>query len=248
MVDLLFVIDNSSSMADEQASLVASFPGFIADIEELLGQASYHVGVVTTDDNEFNGPGCRRLGALTTQTGGDGSSDSICGPYHGGKRYMTAEDDLEVAFACAARVGIDGAGVERPMDAVQAVLTNDADVALCNDGFLRSAALLVLVVITDEDDDHSAADPLGWYASIAAAKNAERVVMLSLVGLPKPNSCIAEQWDGKTGAEVAHRMIQLTGSFPYGQLGDVCAASYQPFFRAAIAPIADACGIPLVPD
>jgi hypothetical protein len=34
--DFLFVIDNSGSMADEQDNLIASFPGFIATIQQTL--------------------------------------------------------------------------------------------------------------------------------------------------------------------------------------------------------------------
>lgn len=248
-VDLLFVIDDSGSMADEQANLVASFPGFIADIEELLGETRYHIGVVTTDEYEFNGHGCRRLGALTTRTGGEASSDAACGPFRDERHYMTAGHDLADDFACAARVGIEGSGVERPMDAVDRTLADEGGVGMCNEGFLRDEALLVLVLITDEDDDHSEGDPRAWHDAIVAAKgDPERVVLLSLVGTPKPNACIPEQWDGKTGAEIAHRLIELTSSFPHGHVGDVCAPSYKQFFAEAIAPIADACGIPLAPE
>src|SRR5690606_38862098 len=120
---LLFVIDNSGSMADEQLNLIASFPGFIDGIERTLGpQTSYHVGVVTTDLNLFNEEPCQQIGALTTRTGGDMSSDAACGPYADGARFMATHDDLSEAFACAAQVGIDGDGLERPMDALEAAL------------------------------------------------------------------------------------------------------------------------------
>ncbi|MDC0668717.1 hypothetical protein [Nannocystis radixulma] len=49
-VDFLFVIDNSNSMADEQSSLIASFPGFIAAIEETLTADDYHIMAISTDD------------------------------------------------------------------------------------------------------------------------------------------------------------------------------------------------------
>ncbi len=47
--DFLFVIDNSASMADEQANLIASFPGFIATIQDTLKADDYHLMVVDTD-------------------------------------------------------------------------------------------------------------------------------------------------------------------------------------------------------
>ena len=49
-VDLLFVIDNSGSMADEQANLIASFPGFMAAIKQTLIASDYHIMAVSTDD------------------------------------------------------------------------------------------------------------------------------------------------------------------------------------------------------
>ena len=245
-VDVLFVIDNSGSMADEQANLVASFPGFIAGIESILPSADYHVGVVTTDANEFNGNGCHRIGALTIATGGEASSDAHCGPYATGYRFMTSADDLDECFACAAQVGIDGSGDERPMDAIAAALDPlSADLAVCNSNFLREDALLVLVLITDEEDEgDSLGGPEEWKANVMAAKGDEdHVVVLALVGHAKPNACIPGQWDGLVGAEIAPRLVEFTESFAHGRVGDVCAASYVEFFSAGIDGIADACNV-----
>lgn len=247
-VDLLFVVDNSGSMGDEQQHLVASFPGFIDGIESILGDdTDYHVGVITTDENEFNGIGCRRIGALTTQTGGDLSSDAECGPYVGGFGYMTPQDALDESFACAAQVGIDGDGIERPMDAVAAALgVAGGNVMLCNDGFLRDDALLVLTIITDEEDDgQSEGDPATWYQTLVDFKGGDpsRVVPLSLVGHPKPNACIPAQWTGMMGAEIATRIIEFTGMFEHGRVGDICADEYGAFFAESLIPIAQACDV-----
>ena len=49
-VDLLFVIDNSGSMEDEQANLISSFPGFIDAMKDQLSEdLGYHVGITTSD-------------------------------------------------------------------------------------------------------------------------------------------------------------------------------------------------------
>jgi hypothetical protein len=245
LVDVLFVIDNSESMADEQANLVASFPGFIEGIESILPSSDYHVGVVTTDTNEWNGTGCQRIGALTTKTGGLASSDAVCGPYASGKRFITAADDLDAEFSCAAQVGIDGDGRERPIDAISAVLHPfAADVGGCNSGFLREGALFVLVIITDEEDDGaSVGDPADWTAAVTEVRGDDDVVVLGLVGHDKPNACIADQWDGMNGAEIAPRLIAFTESFTHGLVGDVCAPSYADFFAQAVDGIAVACDV-----
>jgi len=53
--DFLFVIDNSGSMADEQANLIASFPGFIATITKTIAAQDYHIMAVPTDDGKAAG-------------------------------------------------------------------------------------------------------------------------------------------------------------------------------------------------
>jgi hypothetical protein len=51
--DILFVIDNSCSMAEEQANLAANFQYFAAGLLEL--DLDYHIGVITTDNPAFRG-------------------------------------------------------------------------------------------------------------------------------------------------------------------------------------------------
>ena len=119
-VDLLFVVDDSGSMADEQANLVASFPGFIAAMQQELAETEgYHIGVVTSDvyiyDLECNP---LSIGNLVYRTGGPDASGGNCGPYTSGLSFMTENDDLADTFACAAQVGTGGDGDEHPMEAM----------------------------------------------------------------------------------------------------------------------------------
>ena len=53
-VDILFVIDNSGSMGEEQANLAANFGAFIERLEDPLVEANYRIGVTTSDNgNEW---------------------------------------------------------------------------------------------------------------------------------------------------------------------------------------------------
>ena len=262
-VDLLFVIDNSGSMEDEQANLISSFPGFIEAMrQELADTQGYHVGITTSDlyaaDLDI---ACFREGALITQTLGDGASNRACGPYSSGKRYMTETDDLADAFACAGQVGISGDGNERPMQTMLAALAGDMNGAGgCNEGFLRDDALLVVVIITDEEDDHetmgcsgtsntepqpgSNGEPDLWYDALVDIKGGleKNVVVLSLVGPAQGDTCppLAKCDGGIEGAEVANRIIDFTERFTYGFVGPVCQP-YGPFFQEAIGQIKSAC-------
>ncbi len=246
-VDLLFVIDNSGSMQNEQASLVASFGGFVAGIQAALDTAdSYHVGVVTTDSYGSNADGCKSLGALVTRTGGEASSGTNCLPFSSGMRYLDdTEPDLATKFACIAQVGISGSGDEIQAEAgYRAISPNLNGPGACNEGFVREDALLVVVIITDEDDEEdcniffgcdggSNGDPADWFQQFTNYKGGieENIVLLSLVGGPN-NGC---------GADNCSRLINMTNMFTNGSVGDICAPSYETFFNQAIAVIDDAC-------
>ncbi|HEY8374900.1 MAG TPA: VWA domain-containing protein, partial [Nannocystis sp.] len=64
-VDILFVIDNSGSMADEQALLSENFESFIGVLEADDVRANYRIGITTTD---VGNPKCPS--ASTTPEGG----------------------------------------------------------------------------------------------------------------------------------------------------------------------------------
>ncbi|PRP90336.1 hypothetical protein ENSA5_65330 [Enhygromyxa salina] len=259
-VDLLFVIDNSGSMDDKQVNLVNSVPSFISEIQTQLADAdSYHVGVITSDEYEYN-DGCDDEGAMVITTGGSDSSDAVCGPYAEGYSYMTEFDDLDIAFPCAAKVGTDGDGDERPMQTMQAALSPEMnEPGGCNEGFLRDDALLVIVIITDEEDDHeaegcsensypgSSGDPPDWFEEVVEAKGGveQNVVVLALVGPPGPDpaTCPAiDKCDSDfDGAEVAERIVSFTTMFTNGFVGRVCEPSYGEFFSEAVGVISTAC-------
>ncbi|MEZ4454768.1 MAG: hypothetical protein R3B09_35285 [Nannocystaceae bacterium] len=259
-VDLLFVIDNSGSMSDEQSNLVNSFPGFVSTMQMQLQTAmSYHVGIVTSDADIFNNAPCNQLGGLVTRTAGANSSNQNCLPYASGKNYMDENDDLAQKFQCAALVGTAGDGNEQPMSAMGLALGPGLNSpGACNDGFIRKDALLVIVVITDEEDDHevvdactpnpqsgSAGDPPNWYQTVTSIKDGieTNIVVLALVGPPQPNACPALDKcnSGITGAEVASRIVQFTQMFTYGSVGQVCSPTYDAFFAGAIGVIDSAC-------
>jgi hypothetical protein len=257
-VDLLFVIDDSGSMLDEQQTLVASFPDFVSAMQaQLANTESYHVGIVASDAYPFNEGQCILDGALVTQTGGEGASNKGCLPFTSGKRWMDETEDLNSKFGCAGQVGTSGDGNERPMYAMlRAVNAELNGPGACNDGFIREDALLVVVVITDEEDDHeqsacgqlaqpgSPGEPLDWFNGLVfTKKNVEtNIVVLSLIGPVNPQCPALDKCNGGiNGAELSNRITQFTQMFTYGSVGQICAPSYKQFFTDAIAVIDNAC-------
>lgn len=250
-VDVLFVIDDSGSMADQQDSLIASFPGFVAGMQEQLRSAqSVHIGVVTTENYTANPAGCQEIGSLITQTGGPESSNRVCGPFTSGRAWMDSrEPQLAAKFACAGKVGAGGDSDERVARALMNALEPARNApGACNAGFSRPDSLLVIVIITDEDDVADGCDGTGvcdtygsggtsaeWYDSVVASRGgaASNIVVLSLIGRSLDNTC---------GAVPAARLLGFTNRFaPRNAIGDVCAPSYESFFRDALPVISDAC-------
>jgi hypothetical protein len=250
-IDILFMIDNSGSMVDNQDSVIASFPGFVSAIQEQLVHApSYHIGVVVPDLSKTNPAGCRDIGDLITSTvGAPLSGGQVCTPFASGGSYLDdTEPDLAGKFACVAKIGAGGADDERPMRAIMDALSPGKNAAgACNEGFHRPDSVLVLVIMTDEDDVKDGCDewdncesygsggtPDEWTETIVGYKNghAENVVVLSIIGLSGDNDC---------GAVPAAKLIGFTNNFENSYKGDVCAGSYDDYFAAALPIISEAC-------
>lgn len=166
MVDVLWVIDNSCSMEEEQAKLTQNFPKFIGYF--LDSGLDWHVGVVTTDmDDE------RQKGKLRQA---------------GGYRFIdeNTADPVNV-FSTMARQGTGGASDEKGRAATYTALETLKD--SYNAGFLREEASLSVVVISDENDK-SGGNPISKPEFISWLKNLKTnedlVTFSSIVGLQTP--------------------------------------------------------------
>ena len=169
-IDFLFVIDNSSSMADEQQHLVDAVPGFVSAMQTALPDVKdLRVGVVDTDsypglgnpdplDACTLGDECEScdytLGALLTKPESALDSETTC-DFSSGMPYMDGlSEGFAAEFECAAIVGTEGNPVEQQAGAlVNAVSPEMNGGEACNESFVRDDALLVFLVITDEEDD-----------------------------------------------------------------------------------------------
>lgn len=158
-VDILFVIDNSGSMAEEQSSLRANFGKFMDVLSTLEGGApNMHIGVTTSNlgQSASDGTAGGAFGAGCTGSGDGGAlrtTPEVTGRFivdeeaAGGVRNKNYTGTLADAFSSLANVGTNGCGIEQHLGAVQRTLTNTG-----NAGFLRDNAKLAVIFIADEDD------------------------------------------------------------------------------------------------
>jgi hypothetical protein len=256
-VDFLFVIDNSVSMNDEQDALVASFPGFMDTIQNTVAASSdYHILVADTDAwgrcDTANGwmgetpehqtcnayiesttfEECDRVrGAGVVHPAGEYASNMPCEVYGGGRYIIQGDPNAAATFACMAKVGTAGHPSERPMEAIVGALSPELEgPGGCNDGFLRSDAILVITFISDDPNDEDTGTPQSWYDAVVAAKggNTNAVVVLGLT--PYSGGAAGQRW---------HDFIGLWGA--KGLEASVELDDYTPFFAEAVGLIEEAC-------
>ncbi len=180
-LDVLFVVDNSNSMAEEQVSFAEQLPGFIGGLGDRY--PAVHVGVVTTDmgtggflvptcsEPNFGDDGVLRAAGNTALSGCEATYPPFL-------VYDPATDDPDAfasSLACVASAGTGGCGFEQPLEAMLKAVTPSTVGAtgrfdgtfsmgttghadLENAGFLGPNADLLLVLLSDEEDC-SALDP-----------------------------------------------------------------------------------------
>ncbi|MDB4962076.1 MAG: hypothetical protein JWP01_2075 [Myxococcales bacterium] len=167
-VDILFVIDDSPSMADKQANLSTNFPNFINVLNTIQGGLpDVHIGIVSSDvgtkatQDAAPGPAIGQIGnGGCSGTGKSGNLQiygaPVTSPYISdiasgttGTRIRNYTGNLDAVFGQMARgAGAGGCGFEQHLEAMKRALNNNP----ANAGFLRPDAYLAVIFIVDEDD------------------------------------------------------------------------------------------------
>lgn len=188
-VDILWVIDNSHSMAEEQENLTANF-GVLTDtltnppdadrdgMPDFPPVNDIRMAVVTTDLGVGPVTGVIGCGdpdgddAVMVST--SRSTDPACVGRTIGPppwlSYVAPGDPVAFAsdFACLSRLGTTGCGLERQLESPLRALTDRHAAGQPNAGFIRPDSLIVVIWVTDEEDC-SASDTSIYDPSPAAA-------------------------------------------------------------------------------
>ncbi len=223
-VDVLFVVDNTASMVEEQPRFIQALPAFVDTAR--AKNVDLHVAVTTTGitPESEQCPG----GALGGEAGRlfpvDGSLDRI---------LTHRMPDLSTRLRASAQVGLC-ASVEQGFEAVRRALSeplvSSADDPRTpqpddgNAGFLRDEAALIVVFVGDEDD-HSP-DSVATYVRFFQAKKGEHQPqrMTAYAIAPTGVACSTAGGEGTRYAEATAR----TG----GEVLSVCAPDYAPLLRS----------------
>lgn len=172
--DILFVIDNSGSMAQEQEAVARELPAFLQALKQGGGVSQdFHVGVITTavylNPEPTTGLAYReypdhagRLQPIPAEPGsGNNGAQFVDGRFVGfppGAERILRGDDPEVVSKLTLLVqqGVRGSGQETPFEAARLAVSEPLVSTPLeqggNAGFLRDGAKLLIVVVADEDD------------------------------------------------------------------------------------------------
>ncbi len=165
-LDVVFVIDNSSSMSKAQANLVSNLPVFFDTMQAFPGgMPNLHLAVVSSDMGAGTGTsGCAGNGNAGIFQWG--APTTTCAPTTDGARFLSNINgnanytgDLSSVFSCVAAVGESGCGFEQTLLSVTRALGADnidtngrPQPPSENQGFLRDKAYLAIILLTNEDD------------------------------------------------------------------------------------------------
>ncbi|MGC4120255.1 MAG: choice-of-anchor D domain-containing protein [Myxococcales bacterium] len=209
-IDVLFVVDDSASMADKQASLAASFASFTQIAA--TAQADYRIAVTTTSVDVAHGG---------TYTGG-GEANGCFFAAPGNPAVITPQTpNVSSVFASNVRVGTDGNPDEMLLRPLYLALSQP-NLGGCTAGFLRDDAALSVVIVSDTFDDDST--PVSFYANfLLALKGLARHNSVTVSGLVpvNPASCFL---DVATQNGRADQLIAMFG----GLREDICATDWAP--------------------
>jgi hypothetical protein len=255
-IDVLFVIDNSGSMGQEQTNLIANFPQFINVLNN--SGLDYRVAVTTTGRNytytmQFPPP----LPSIPQSIdGGDNGAmlkPAACTGMT--KRWIEKSDpDPSGTFSCVANVGTSGPGDEMPLSAMRdAFEERIADGT--NVGFKRPDALLGIVFLTDEEDCsyeqpvtlgigqtlcETMQEPVANYVQFLDqfTGNRTRWAVAAIAG-PGPGAC-SSSFGGADEATRLKALVQQTGA--NAVMSSICDGDLSIGLSQALMVFESACG------
>jgi hypothetical protein len=203
MADILFVVDNSCSMGDEQVSLATNLASFIAYANQEV--VDYHIAVTTLDD----------------AVAGFGLFVPVNGPAADRVITRATQPSPELAFQQNASVGAVGPGPEMGMQAILEAFS-EPNLSMHNFGFLRREAVLSIIVVSDQPDLSPQNDNFyfSFLQSLKGPNDPGAFTFSAIVG-DAPSGCVGPGGTAEQGIryiDMAHR----TG----GVVQSICSADW----------------------
>ncbi|WP_413584539.1 hypothetical protein [Bdellovibrio sp. HCB274] len=218
-IDILFVVDNSGSMAEEQKNFSTKINGFM----NIIKDANWHVALTTTDPN-VNTPAPDKV----ARAWGDGQFrpfDSDSGSLFVLKASQHSLADAQAKLSAAINVGLLGSGDERAINSSYRAIERTANTP-ANQDFFREKSKLVVIAISDEDECSNGKCSNSPEKSVPA--NLVKMVQTRF-GMDKVfmfNSIARAAADTKCSTAVVTPIYEAMAKLTGGLMGSVCATDY----------------------
>lgn len=214
-VDILFVVDKSGSMGEEQDALGQNFQAFI-QFAEAQG-LEYQLGVTTTDTDD-------EAGRLSSANAGTTSASSATGP--GQNRIVTPQTQpnpsavfaSNISFTLVGGSAADESGLRAAEQALSAPVVFGH-----NAGFLRQDAVLSIIFISDEPDQSSGSVDfyINFFLSIKGFRNTNLFSASAITAPTPPGSC-----SGPGGSATAEGRYLAAAERTGGVFQSICTADW----------------------
>jgi hypothetical protein len=197
-LDLVVMVGNAASMAQEQAALADDAHLLVEQLVTLPGGLpDLHAAVMTDDDAMLLVPdGC-------PLTDGQAYLSDVVIDSGTGTREFNYTGELGDQLACMVEVGTSGDEVQRPLSSLARTIEEDSG------GFRRPSVTLAVAIVTDGED--ASPDEVGSYAQRILTRAPGSAAISVVSG--GPEGCTL---DGFTDAAPAPRLAAFADAFGTG--------------------------------
>lgn len=197
-IDILFIVDDSGSMSDNQRDLGRNFKSFIQLAQTF--NVDFQIGVTTTD-----------IGSSPNPFGGKFTP----GELRGSPKIMTnSTPNLETIFQQNVNVGTNGSAKEAGLEAARLALSHPLITTGANKGFLRTDASLAVIAVSDEPDQSPQAVQyyINFFRNIKGVRNVDQFRFSAVIGYDpqtKQNQCSKSGAGGSASASSQGRYLAV---------------------------------------
>ncbi|MFA6033722.1 MAG: hypothetical protein WC889_12550, partial [Myxococcota bacterium] len=243
-VDILWCIDNSGSMDDDQQAMAANFPKFMQYLTSF--NSDFQIGTVTSEVNDtYDQDGGKVAPGLLYAKNGYPRIIANVPPASPTAPYLPKTTKYQEAFQANATPGSCCSDAQEAcLQAVKLTLSepNISDVN-ANAGFVRKMAKLVIIMMSDEVDQSD--DGVDFYADfLLSVKGARNTTQLSVsviaeldknfdpanpTDFPVGADCAAGQQTGGAGTKQALLFKKVYGYTNQGLALNICEDTWGTF-------------------
>lgn len=243
-VDILWIVDNSGSMASSQQNLANNFSSFIQEFQ--TKNLDFRMGITGTDawlDRFYGSDPCTELRDGPIKTNYSTGDCEYAGTHNGYRILTPSTPNLTDVFVNNIKQGVNATGDERPFMSLMDVFNKPL-----NAGFLRDTSYLAVIILTDEDDTshdgnrlfphgdsrlHPVTNYVSYLDTLTNSSGATRRYSVNTIAIQDQN-CVDQlsvpSWNGQVIGHRVNEFADLTG----GLRANICGN-----FAVELAAIAD---------